>query len=186
MSNEHQHCDTHLWTEISIVQAERYRMLLNLRDTTEHNHLCGLKRRNISIIAFLGGFIRAAGSGFNSRIWYGSSLRSPGNSQKGTQHSNVGGIGQTGTGMTPQGMVSSNSQNSQMPINIARVKSLFVLFGVKGTRRTPELAQMDAYSYASDCEFFGHLKKKYRELRGYLRYWFSVWQFSHCDFVRVC
>lgn len=88
--------------------------------------------------------------------------------------------------MTSQGTASSNPQPSQTGNNLTRVDKLFVLFGVKGTRRTLELAQIDTYNYASDGEFFGGLKKEYRGLRGYLRYWFSVWQLSHCDFVKVC
>jgi hypothetical protein len=35
-----------------------------------------------------------------------------------------------------------------------------------------------------DEEFFKALLREYRKGRGFLRYWFSVWQFRHCDFVK--
>lgn len=138
------------------------------------------------MLAFLAGILHAAGSGSNPRAWFGSLGRSLGTSQQGTRTSSAGSVGQTSIGMTSQGTASSNPQPSQTGDKIARVDQSFVLFGVKGTRRTLELAQIDTYNYASDGEFFGDLKKAYRGLRGYLRYWFSVWQFSHCDFVKVC
>lgn len=33
--------------------------------------------------------------------------------------------------------------------------------------------------------FFDTLRKKYFRLRGFLRCWLSVWQYSHCDFYMV-
>lgn len=138
------------------------------------------------MLAFLAGILHAAGSNSNPRVWFGSLGMSSGTSQQGTRISSTGSVGQTSIRMTSQGTASSNPQPSQTGNNIARVNQLFVLFGVKGTRRTPELAQMNTYNYATDGEFFEDLKKEYRGLRGYLRYWFSVWQFSHCDFVKVC
>lgn len=61
----------------------------------------------------------------------------------------------------------------------------FVLFGVKRNRRTLELAQIDTAKYQDDSAFFCGLRENYRQLRGFVRYWFSIWQLSHCDFVKV-
>ena len=55
-----------------------------------------------------------------------------------------------------------------------------VLFIVKqGTDH--KLAQL-CVSGLSCHVFFSKLKKEYFHLRGFLRVWFSVWRFSHCDF----
>jgi hypothetical protein len=61
----------------------------------------------------------------------------------------------------------------------------FVLLGVKGKRRTLELAQIDMATYQDDGAFFRDLRENYAQLRGFMRCWFSIWQFSYCDFVKV-
>jgi hypothetical protein len=33
--------------------------------------------------------------------------------------------------------------------------------------------------------FFSSMRKEYYRLRGFLRTWFSVWRYSHCDFYKV-
>jgi hypothetical protein len=99
---------------------------------------------------------------------------------------NLSGIG-NGTG-NPSGAKKSGlwkSQNVQVNINIAGNTELFVLFGVKGWRRTLELAQIDVSKHMDDDTFFQALLKEYRNCRGFLRYWLSVWQFQYCDFVKV-
>ena len=60
---------------------------------------------------------------------------------------------------------------------------LWTLFGVHGGRKTLELGQI--CSNNSDNGFLRQLRETYRDLRGFWRVWFSFWQFSHCDFVKV-
>lgn len=60
---------------------------------------------------------------------------------------------------------------------------LWTLFGVHGGRKTLELGQI--CSNNSDNVFLRQLRETYRDLRGFWRVWFSFWQFSHCDFVKV-
>ena len=62
---------------------------------------------------------------------------------------------------------------------------LFVLFGVKGTRRTLELPQVHVNVYHRDPGFFLELRDQYRASQGYWRYCFSVWKFGYCDFAKV-
>jgi len=64
------------------------------------------------------------------------------------------------------------------------INRLVVLFGVKGSRRTLDLAQVPTDIHNNDRAFFFELRKRYRNLRGFWRYWFSVWQLRHCDFVK--
>lgn len=175
----------HLWTELSIPDAEDYQSFLRRRNIVyQHNHLCKIRQRRTPMITSLAGILRAAGSAANPRKWYGSSSRSSAPSSQGTQSKSV--IGRaTGTRPPPQATASSNQQATQTIINIPPINQAFVLFGVKGTRRTLELAQINANKYLNDNAFFENMRKQYRELRGCLRYWFSIWRFSHCDFVKV-
>jgi hypothetical protein len=78
-----------------------------------------------------------------------------------------------------------NEQQSQTILNAATLNELLILFGVIGSRRTLELAQIDTKQYTKDGTFFHDLKKSYKEFRGFWRYWFSVWRLSYCDFVKV-
>ena len=79
----------------------------------------------------------------------------------------------------------SNQPNVQASIAIPLAAQWFVFFGVKGPRRTLELAQINAKNYVNDSAFFKDMSKHYKSLRGYLRYWFSVWRLTYCDFVKV-
>ena len=90
-------------------------------------------------------------------------------------------------GTTPEAVVPARSSqpNTQTNIIMPQSNESVVLFGVKGTRRTLELAQINTLEHKEDEVFFQSLKKEYRRLRGVLRYWFSIWRLKHCDFVKV-
>lgn len=79
----------------------------------------------------------------------------------------------------------SSHKGKETVLNTGVLEDLFILFGVKGRRRTLELAQLNSKQYTDDGSFFDDLKKSYKELRGFWRYWFSVWRLSYCDFVKV-
>jgi hypothetical protein len=81
--------------------------------------------------------------------------------------------------------ISSSQAALQVNINSRSANELFILFGVEGGRQTLEFAQLDV-TRQDDAMFFRALKERYRELRGFWRYWLSVWQLNHCDFVQVC
>lgn len=91
-----------------------------------------------------------------------------------TQYSN----GNSSNGLT------SGTQGPQANIIISASNDFYVLFAVKGWRRTLELAQIHIPSSIDDEAFFKALLQEYRNRRGFLRYYFSVWQFRHCDFVK--
>jgi hypothetical protein len=63
-------------------------------------------------------------------------------------------------------------------------KELWILFGVQAGRKTLELCQISTEDY-SELGFFQKLVETYRVARGFWRVWFSFWQFSHCEFVKV-
>jgi hypothetical protein len=86
------------------------------------------------------------------------------------------------SGTIPHG---TSSGGVEVAINRRQLGELFVLFGVKGRRQTLELAQLNVSDYANDSMFFQALSSEYKNLRGFLRYWLSIWQLQHCDFVKV-
>lgn len=85
----------------------------------------------------------------------------------------------------PHRAMTSQKQASQIGIRMPDPSRAFVFFGVKGSRRTLELAQIDTNQVSDDSLFFANMKREYKTLRGRLRYWLSIWRLSHCDFVKV-
>jgi hypothetical protein len=81
----------------------------------------------------------------------------------------------------------STTGNGGVPVSIPSSSNseLFIIFGVEGGRRTLEIAHLNTLKLKDDSEFFKHLCREYRRLRGYLRRWFSIWQLRYCDFVKV-
>lgn len=84
-----------------------------------------------------------------------------------------------------QGSVNNDYEENEMHITISPQDEAFVLFGVDGARRTPGLAQIDTKKHHNDDAFFTNLQEQYKRYRGLWRYWGSIWQFHHCDFIRV-
>ena len=77
----------------------------------------------------------------------------------------------------------ANNPYTLVPSNSGRDNRLWTLFGVHGGRKTLELGQIRSNN--SGYRFLRNLRETYRDLRGFWRVWFSFWQFSHCDFVKV-
>lgn len=86
---------------------------------------------------------------------------------------------------TTQGAQTIQQQSTNAAISVQGANNPVVLLGVKGSRITLELAQIDAIKHCKDNLFFWTLKEQYKQHRGVLRYWFSIWKLSHCDFVKV-
>ncbi len=79
--------------------------------------------------------------------------------------------------------IAANNPHTIVSSNLRRDNRLWTLFGVHGGRKTLELGQI--CSDNSGKGFLRKLQDNYRDLRGFRRIWFSFWQFSHCDFVKV-
>lgn len=87
-----------------------------------------------------------------------------------------------------QGQASSSSANALQPgLGWFRPRSVGpntsnkrVLFMVK-SGADYKLAQISVNGLTCHV-FFSALRNKYFRLRGFLRGWFSVWRYSHCDF----
>jgi hypothetical protein len=164
-----------------------YQLLLEQRgNRLQYNHLCKLTNSRSRRFAFTN-FVQAA-SGIMQHVChvYNSSSSSSATTSSGTSLPTNNTPTQTGGANIPcQSLSLSNQQSCLTGLNTATFNQLFILFGVKGPRRTLELAQIDTKRYTDDRTFFRDLRQKYRELRGFWRYWFSVWRLRHCDFVKV-
>ena len=92
---------------------------------------------------------------------------------------------------------SENLSNSTLPaqgatlelsgdacVNVGEYQQRYLLFGVKGAEKTPNLTQICA-RHLDDDGLFRELLVTYNRLRGFWRYWFSIWRLRHCDFVKV-
>ena len=99
------------------------------------------------------------------------------------------------SGQTPNPSIPSTSSNkspanptslpSQTGANIQKQQQLqeYVLLGVKAGKEI-YLAQLEV-QFHQDIQFFKELRREYAKLRGAFRRWFSIWGYSHCDFVKV-
>ncbi|CZR56621.1 uncharacterized protein PAC_06510 [Phialocephala subalpina] len=83
-----------------------------------------------------------------------------------------------------QNKVPTEEQSGQVNINMGLKSELFILLGIKGWRRTLELAQIHVPNSMDDHKFFKALLREYKRRRGLWRLWFSVWQLRYCDFVK--
>jgi hypothetical protein len=121
--------------------------------------------------------------------WFRGAQTTGNNSQpsQGVPITNIGGTAMTTSNSHPaaQGPVRGKNNGYQTGIGGATLNNLFVLFGVKGSRRTLELPQIDTKKYNDDRTFFAELRNQYKAYRGFWKYWFSVWGLSYCDFVKV-
>jgi len=176
----------HLWVELPTSHAESFQSLLRRRVTVLKNtHLCEGRRRRTSPLSWsLEGIVQAAGAAVNQSRQHLSSGSSVMNSSQGIQLVPMTGGMSNSSSSAAQG-ATNNPSSGPSSISITQSDEAFVLFGVQGARRTLELAQIDAKAHCNDSSFFPALRKSYRDNRGFLRYWFSVWQLNYCDFVKV-
>jgi hypothetical protein len=215
-----QHCNTHLWVEVSKAQAERYKFLLENRPSDrKYTHLCAQRKRKRSSTlrsnawALSKRYIQSCQwslpfrnpSSPSETIKFTSkpTVQAPNGAQSSTHGAPVqlhASTGSSSQGSTPTSRDSTNnsvtSSNAATALGNLRQgiqdttpsvrRGLHVLFGVKGARRTLELAQIDTKRYKDDGPFFKELRMHYKQLRGFWRRWFSVWRLKHCDFVKVC
>ena len=178
-----------LWTEVSKPHAAKLKTMLECRrNVTKTNHLCGLRIRKHCWTwnAVLDGIKQLAGSISGQRGSSSSAGSAQAISLLATSASQAGQTSNTALEPTSMELQISGRHGPQTSISMPQNNQSFVLFGVAGKRRTLGLAQIDTIKYFDDSVFFSTMLKEYRELRGSLRYWFSLWRLNHCDFVKAC
>ena len=157
------------------------------RNTTKTNHLCGLRiwKKGWTWNTVLDGIKQLGGSISGQRGSSSSAGSTQGISLQATSVPQLGQTSNTGMTPTPLGLQISGQYGTQTSIPISQNNQSFVLFGVAGKRRTLGWAQIDTIKHFDDSSFFSTMLQEYRELRGSLRYWFSLWRLNHCDFVKA-
>ena len=152
----------------------------------EPNHLCALRRHKQPGSRMLEGIRSAIRSVSGTNGSVNSSVVESASTSLGTAAQEQQ-MQRATLGTTPEAAMPARSSQPSPQTNIIMPQSneSVVLFGVKGARRTLELAQIDTLKHNEDEIFFQSLKKEYQRLRGVLRCWFSVWRMRHCDFVKV-
>lgn len=87
---------------------------------------------------------------------------------------------------TRQQQGSTTGRRAQVTLLDATNNHWWILFGVRGSRRTLQPTQIQVTDLTTDSHIFRQLKKIYRTHRGWLRLWLSVWRLDYCEVVKVC
>ncbi|KAL2074995.1 hypothetical protein VTL71DRAFT_8775 [Oculimacula yallundae] len=181
------HCGQHLWAELSIADVEQLRSFVMIKsEVLMNDHYCCRARANWKV----GAAVQAAGTSSTTATSHVSGLTT---SQIPVKGASMISKGNTRSSSRPgSAAVSGGSSGSGQPtVQGVRVTvtpfptpELYVIFGVKGSRRTLEIAQLIVSTLDDDGVFFQQLRQQYKRHRGFLRYWLSIWQLSYCDFVK--
>ena len=162
--------------------------LANRGTVNTHDHLCRLMLRQSfwSWSRVRDGIRHASPFASGQQGQYDPSAG--GSTSQNTATSTFGASSQTiwapNTSTTP-GSQTNQQRQSNTVINVRGTNQSIVLLGVKGPRITLELAQIDTLKCCRDDLFFWTLKQQYKQCRGRLRHWLSIWKLTHCDFVKV-
>lgn len=164
------------------------RLLEDRGTVSKYNHLCGVRLRQMSwswrrVLAGIR-YSTASASGHHDQDSPSAEPLSSQNPPTTSRGGNPQGKA-TQDSSTPRRSQRNQQRSTNTAIDVRGTNQSVVLLGVKGPRITLELAQIDTLKYGRDDLFFWALKQQYKQLRGSLRYWLSVWTLSHCDFVKV-
>lgn len=84
-----------------------------------------------------------------------------------------------------QGMSSASQPHTSASTSGTPSSKRWILFGVQGSRLSMELEHIEIDDYVNDSSFYRSLREHYRQHRGKLKLWFSIWRFGFCDGVKV-
>ncbi|KAL7936336.1 hypothetical protein V8C35DRAFT_254880 [Trichoderma chlorosporum] len=176
-------CGAKQWEEISSEQHEVVERILDwIDDSPTLASRCGVRNVQATLSSHVKGLVRYMSDGQVAqpqRVHLHSSLQSTGTSF-------------TSRLQTPAELVPFNDQRgptaglqAQVAISdYANSLPKWILFGVKGGRRTLVPTQIRVVSGATDSHIFQELKRCYKAYRGRLRLWFSVWRLDYCEVVK--
>ena len=195
------HCNLQLWTEITLDYAELLQKIIELnRNPSQHEHLCKQRRPHTvnwkdqlrHLRHLVHSWVQNSPDPSNNIATssYGPSSVSSSDARGNQASSSSAPSAFAGNSCSPgsptgHSIVSSSTDPSGTSIAMPSRKMLYILFGVKGSRRTLELEQINTTRCAKDESLFSNLVQSYKRHRGFWRYWFSIWRLNHCDFVKV-
>ncbi len=163
-------------------------LLASSGTVNKHDHLCRLERRQkpwnrntvLDGTRYASPSIPGHQSQYSSSIGPSTSQNSPTKGLGGSSNDE-----QAQGSYTPRGYQKNQDEIADTTIDVQETMQSVILFGIKGSRVTIELAQIDTLKCGRDDLLFWTLKQQYKQRRGKLRSWLSIWQLSHCDFVKV-
>lgn len=192
LAKSYQHCSITQSAVVSNSYADAIYNLLNSKEfVPETRHLCKRLRRRSVRRRFLFGqsaYVKGAQDGKSSPEESGRSLSTrPGltgsaaGSQNDIHRARLASDSDESQLQSPE--PASTRNESTIDITMPQ-HNLYILFGVKGPRPTLELNHIDCTKHPNDEGMFRALREQHRHFRGFWRYWFSVWRFRYCDFVK--
>jgi hypothetical protein len=178
-----------LWAELLKPHAETYKALLARRvdDPLQRRHLCTSRRGKSFGGAWTGWINQAHGTSF----WPVSKTQAPGIPlhnilQAGPPtHRQPPERARNPISNSPPRPIPATATDQGAGVFIQATGELFVLFAVQGARRTLELAHINVDQRVDDEAFFHNIRIRYKEKRGFLRYWLSIWQLKDCEMAMV-
>ncbi|MCJ1347669.1 hypothetical protein MMC31_005897 [Peltigera leucophlebia] len=177
-------CKKHLWTEMSTSQSSIFRKLSeNMIAQSTRIPLCSKMRKKKGFLTFVPRWAPNPNStSSNSQQSIPLGISTPPSALSGLLSAMSGPRSRLPPSSLTSPNIVANNPRTIVSSNLRVYNRLWTLFGVHGGRKTLELGQI--CSNNSGDGFLSKLRETYRDLRGFRRFWFSCWQFSHCDFVK--
>ncbi|EHK15609.1 uncharacterized protein TRIVIDRAFT_228635 [Trichoderma virens Gv29-8] len=177
-------CGTEQWDEISPEQRELVERILELLDDTPPlPSRCGVRGAKATLLSSVKGILRYTGEKIALPSRAATRYTPQGDSSSTPPENQQYRLRRAVTLPQPQGMTISQQIQEKTPESASN-QQWWILFGVKGARRTLEPTQIHVTSRTTDGDIFQELKRSYKIYRGRLRLWFSVWRLEYCDVVK--
>ena len=169
--------------------ADVYQALLarKIDDPLQRHHLCAARLGK----RFRGAWLGWVNQTIRTVFWPASRTQSPGiplhNSLEAElpTHRYPPERARTPSGISRSPSIPELATDQGVGVFIPAASELFVLFAVQGARRTLELAHINVDQKVDDEAFFHKIRIRYKEKRGFLRYWLSIWQLKDCEMAMV-
>ena len=179
--------------ELPSKHADQYKSLIELRgSTTGTDHLCSTLRRGSAPLGWMPSFpsvlspYKTNTPQSSQQCSQGLQLQQPSPTYQPPGANASGSSNRTQGGGPSNSDPRTNTQNScHSGPQITQLLQAYVLFGARREWPDLEMDHLNTRATKDGCTFFYELKARYCSLRGWSRRWLSIWQLSHCDFVKV-
>ncbi|KAL6834007.1 hypothetical protein J3E69DRAFT_325707 [Trichoderma sp. SZMC 28015] len=177
-------CGVEQWEEISPEQREFVERILEWSDNCPPlASRCAVRKVQVTLFSSIKGILQYAG-GQITRPSRAATRYTPQESNPSTPPENQR---QPLTGATPLQQQQGPTIGQQVQATIPDPNDSlqwWILFGVRGARRTLVPTQIHVTSQTTDSYIFQELKRCYTIYRGRLRLWLSVWRLDYCEVVK--
>ncbi|KAL6696124.1 hypothetical protein J3F84DRAFT_373091 [Trichoderma pleuroticola] len=179
-------CGVERWEEISPEQREFVENILEWSgNRTPLASRCVVKRSRATLLSSIKGILNYTNGGHITRPSQAATRYTPQASSSSAPPQSVQLQPLAGAVSPHQQQGSTIGQQAQAATpNSNNSLQWWILFGVRGARRTLVPAQIHVTSQTTDSYIFQELKRCYRIHRGKLRLWLSVWRLYSCEVVK--